>query len=199
MQPCFSCPLWSQRLYPQLIWCWHLRWSLPSLQFPLPVQPHVHFARSLLHQFHLHHQFCSHPASPSPSHLIPLAGFWGSSLLPIILCLRGCTRTSFLSSHVQFWQSQWWRQGVTRMWEERNKTSGENGKTLNQLFPVRSSSSVRRLDQRLPEILFNLNYLRFTFFLTILTNVPPILPLFPVVWITLRRQGKLYSADIKSL
>lgn len=109
----------------------------------------------------------THTPSP-PSCLFSLADFWGFFLLPIILCLRGCTRISFLSWHVQFWQSQKWGQGVTRIWEERNQTSGENGKTKPVVFSP--SSSVRRLDQRPPEIFLNQNYFRSHFLLPTLST-----------------------------
>lgn len=172
MQPCSSCTSRSQRLYQQLMWCWLLRWSLPSLQFPLPVQPHVHFARSLLHQFHLPHQFCSH-THPSSTFMSP-SPCWFLRLFPpahhLVLERLHQDMLSLLTCSVLTKPEV-----KTRSYKDVGGEKPDFRRKWQDTKPVvfSPSFSVRRLDQRPPEILFNQNYFRIRFFLTILTNIPP--------------------------
>lgn len=88
------------------------------------------------------------------------------------------------------------------MWEERNPEDFGSKKQENTKLvafkPIPSSSSIRRLDQSLPEVPFTFSYLRITFFSLPFLAMSPHSP-FPMVWSTLARQGKLYSTEIKSL
>lgn len=79
---------------------------LPGLETCSPTLPVLAFVHPTL--VHLHVYFLLLASEVLPS------------CLSIILCLRGCTSTSFLS-HLQFWRGQRWRQAAKMTWEERNQ------------------------------------------------------------------------------